>query len=101
MWPALALVYDYTFGYDPMGGFETIAANGGSVALNTRYDNASNVNPSLYDLARQCQCDQSTPRDSLDRISGRWLYKNGTAFAAQGYTYDRMNPVNCGHLGKA
>src|SRR5262249_1659327 len=35
--------------------------------------------------------DQSTPRDSLNRMSGRWIYKNGTPLAAQAYTYDQMN----------
>jgi RHS repeat-associated protein len=83
--------YDYTFGYDPMGRFETIAPNGGSVAFKYAYDNASNVTHRYTTLPGSVTVDQSTPHDSLNRIYGRWLYKNGTAFAAQGYTYDRMN----------
>jgi RHS repeat-associated protein len=82
--------YDYTFGYDEMGRFESITPTGGSVGFEYSYDGASNV-VHRYSYFNGNTIDQYTPRDSLNRMSGRWLKKNGIPFAAQGYTYDRMN----------
>jgi RHS repeat-associated protein len=83
---------DYTFGYDGMGRFETISATGGGVGFRYSYDNASNVMHRYTNLSG-ATIDQYTPRDSLNRMSARWLKKNGTTFAVQGYTYDRMNRI--------
>ncbi|HEX9423715.1 MAG TPA: RHS repeat-associated core domain-containing protein [Pyrinomonadaceae bacterium] len=83
--------YNWSFTYDAMGRFETIAPYGGSVAFKYAYDNASNVTHRYTYLPGSVTVDQSTPRDSLNRIYGRWIYKNGAPFAAQGYTYDQMN----------
>jgi RHS repeat-associated protein len=85
----LAGTYDYTFGYDPMGRFETISS-AGSVAFRYAYDLASNV-AHRYTYFNSITLDQYTPPDSLNRISSRWIYKNATPLAAQGYTYDPMN----------
>jgi YD repeat-containing protein len=87
----VAGAYDYTFGYDPTyGRFETITT-GGSTAFKYEYDLASNVTHRYTYLPNSVTIDQFTPPDSLNRISGRWIYKNGNAFAAQIYTYDHMN----------
>jgi len=48
--------YDYTFGYDSMGRFETIAANGGSVAFKIRVRQRFQRHHRYTTFARQCQC---------------------------------------------
>jgi YD repeat-containing protein len=84
--------YNWTFSYDGMGRFEKIFVYGAAnPSFKYAYDTASNVtNRSTY-LPNTVTVDQYTPRDSLNRMSGRWLYKSGTPFAPQGYVYDRMN----------
>jgi RHS repeat-associated protein len=84
--------YNWTFSYDSMGRFEKIFVYGaGNPSSKYAYDSASNVTHRYTYLPNTVTVDQSTPRDSLNRMSGRWIYKSGTGLAGQGYTYDRMN----------
>ena len=84
--------YNWTFSYDGMGRFEKIFVYGAAnPSFQYSYDGASNVTNRSAKLPNSVTVDQYTPRDSLNRMSGRWLYKNGTPFAPQGYIYDRMN----------
>jgi RHS repeat-associated protein len=92
--------YDYTFGYDAMGRFETISPTNQPVSFQYAYDRASNETH-RYTYLNGVTIDQVYGRDSLNRMSGRWLKKNGTPFAAQGYTYDRMNRLGRINLGSA
>jgi RHS repeat-associated protein len=89
----LSGAYDYTFDYDSMGRFVTITPTGGSVGFRYSYDAASNVTHRYTYPSGSVTLDQQTPPDSLNRISSRWIYKNGSplAGAAEGYTYDHMN----------
>ena len=87
---SVAGAYDYTFSYDTMGRFLTITPTGGSVGFKYSYDGASNVTD-RYTYINSITVDQQTPRDSLNRISSRWIYKNATPLAVEGYTYDHMN----------
>ena len=83
--------YDYSFGYDAMGRFETIST-GGSVKFRYGYDAASNeTDRSAY--FNGVTIDQIYGRDSLNRMSSRVLKKNGATIAGttESYTYDHMN----------
>ena len=57
--------YDYTFGYDAMGRFETSSPTGGSVAFQYYYDAASNETgrDNLVNGVNQVY-----PRDALNRM---------------------------------
>src|SRR5581483_7233431 len=82
--------YEYTFGYDPTyGHFQTIT--GSSLIAKYDYDLASNVTHRYTYPGAGITLDQYTPPDSLNRISGRWIYKNGAPLAAHIYNYDHMN----------
>jgi RHS repeat-associated protein len=83
--------YTWDFSYDGLGRLDTISPHGGSTAFKYQYDTASNVTHRYTYLPNSVTVDQQTPRDSLNRMAGRWLKKNGTVFAAQMYTYDHMN----------
>jgi len=83
--------YNWDFSYDGMGRLDTISPHGGAVAFRYQHDGASNVTRRYTYLPSNVTVQQFTPRDSLNRMAGRWIYKNNTPFAAQGYTYDRMN----------
>lgn len=88
---SVAGVYDYTFGYDAMGRFETIST-GGSLKFRYVYDPASNETD-RYAYFNGNTIDQIYGRDSLDRMSSRVLKKNGATIAgtSEAYTYDHMN----------
>gem|GEM_PF-3126379 len=64
--------------------------SGGAVQFQYVYDAASNETH-RYTHLTGVTIDQAYGRDSLSRMSGRWLKRNGTPFAAQGYTYQKMN----------
>ena len=82
--------YDYTFGYDAMGRFETISTNG-SIAFQYYYDAASNETRRHNYLSRPQQLDQFYNRDNLNRI-WRLEVKKGTALLGrEDYGYDVMN----------
>ena len=82
--------YDYTFGYDAMGRFETIRSTGGSVAFQYYYDAASNETQRRNYLSTP-DLDQFYNRDALNRI-WRLEVKKGTALLGrEDYGYDVMN----------
>ena len=89
---AAAGVYDYTFGYDAAGRFETIST-GGSTKFKYAYDPASNETDRYAYLPNSVTIQQHYSRDSLNRMGSRVVKKNGTAFATEAYTYDRMNRI--------
>jgi RHS repeat-associated protein len=88
-------VYDYTFGYDAIGRFETISPTGGSVAFRYYYDRASNEIQRRSNVG-SATIDQIYGRDSLNRMASRFLKKNNQspAFSQEVYTYDRMNRLS-------
>jgi RHS repeat-associated protein len=87
-------VYDYTFGYDAMGRFETITPTGGSVAFQYYYDLASNETKRHSNVG-SATIDQIYARDSLNRMASRVLKKNGATITGttESYTYDHMNRI--------
>jgi RHS repeat-associated protein len=85
---SLTGTYDYTFGYDSMGRFETIAPTGGSVSFRYYYDNASNETMRHNYLNN---VDQIYTPDSLNRMAERYVKKGATTHSHEVYTYDRMS----------
>ena len=84
-------VYDYTFGYDAAGRFETISI-GTSLKFQYAYDGASNETHRYSVLSG---VDQIYNRDSLNRMASRVLKKNGVTITGttESYTYDHMNRI--------
>jgi RHS repeat-associated protein len=80
--------YDYTFGYDGMGRFETITPTGGSVAFQYYYDTASNETKRSNVLNT---ADQIYTRDNLNRISRLDLKNSTGTFSYEIYGYDPMS----------
>jgi YD repeat-containing protein len=89
-----ASVYDYTFGYDAAGRFETIST-GPSVKFQYAYDAASNETDRYANLPNNVRIQQHYNRDSLNRMASRLLKKNGTTIpgTTESYTYDHMNRI--------
>ena len=85
---SLAGVYDYTFGYDSIGRFETIAPTNQSVAFQYYYDNASNEIKRHNYLNN---VDQIYTPDSLNRMAERYVKKGTTTHSHEVYRYDRMS----------
>ena len=86
-------VYDYTFGYDAAGRFETIST-GGSMKFKYAYDPASNETD-RYTYLSGVTIEQIYGRDSLNRMESRVLKKNTTTISGttESYTYDHMNRI--------
>jgi RHS repeat-associated protein len=84
----LAGIYDYSFGYDSMGRFETITPTGGSVSFKYYYDNASNETMRHNYLNN---VDQIYTPDSLNRMAERYVKKGATTHSHEVYKYDRMS----------
>ena len=84
-------VYDYAFGYDVAGRFETIST-GSSLKFQYAYDAASNETHRYSFLTG---VDQIYNRDSLNRMASRVLKKNGVTIpgTTESYTYDHMNRI--------
>lgn len=85
---SLAGVYDYSFGYDSMGRFETITPTGGSVSFKYYYDNASNETMRHNYLNN---VDQIYTPDSLNRMAERYVKKGAATYSHEVYKYDRMS----------
>ncbi|MFZ0916979.1 MAG: hypothetical protein WAN04_08815, partial [Candidatus Udaeobacter sp.] len=82
--------YDYTYGYDAMGRFETIMPTGGSVAFQYYYDAASNETQRRNYLSTP-DLDQFYNRDALNRIWRLEVKKGATSLGREDYGYDVMN----------
>jgi RHS repeat-associated protein len=80
--------YDYTFGYDAIGRFQTISA-GASQLFGYGYDSASNVTDRT-NLANGVN--QHYIIDALNRIQERDLVRAGSAFAYEVYGYEAQRP---------
>jgi RHS repeat-associated protein len=86
--------YDYTYSYDAAGRFEKIKlTSNGSVQFQYAYDAASNEIDRYAYLPNIVTIDQHYYRDSLNRMGSRLVKKNGAAFSAEAYTYNRMNHI--------
>ena len=82
--------YDYTYGYDAMGRFETIRPAGGAVAFQYYYDAASNETQ-RHNYLSSPQLDQFYNRDALNRIWRLDVKKGTNLLAREDYGYDVMN----------
>jgi RHS repeat-associated protein len=82
--------YDYTYGYDAMGRFETITPTGGSVAFQYYYDAASNETR-RHNYSSSPQLDQFYNRDNLNRIWRLEVKKSTMSLGREDYGYDVMN----------
>jgi RHS repeat-associated protein len=81
--------HDYTFGYDALGRFEKISPTGGGVAFQYYYDGASNEIQRMNFLNGGVL--QYYSRDSLNRMSHRYVKKGQNYISLEVYTYDRLN----------
>jgi RHS repeat-associated protein len=81
--------YDYTYGYDAMGRFETIRP-GGNIAFQYYYDAASNETR-RHNYLSSPQLDQFYNRDELDRIWRLEVKKGAMSLGREDYGYDVMN----------
>jgi RHS repeat-associated protein len=82
--------YDYTYGYDAMGRFETMRPTGGSVAFQYYYDAASNETQRRNYLSTP-DLDQFYNRDALNRIWRLEVKKGTTLLGREDYGYDAMS----------
>ena len=82
--------YDYTFGYDEMGRFETIAPTNQSIAFQYYYDPASNEIQRRNYLGNP-DLDQFYHRDNLSRIWQLEIKKGATLLGREDYGYDELN----------
>ena len=82
--------YDYTFGYDEMGRFETIAPTNQSVAFQYYYDPASNEIQRRNYLSNP-DLDQFYHRDNLSRIWQLEIKKGAILLGREDYGYDELN----------
>jgi RHS repeat-associated protein len=85
--------YNYTFGYDTMGRFETISS-GGTLNFQYGYDNASNetLRRRAAGGASSVQFDQVYIPDELNRVTRRNLVRAGSMIAYEIYDYDPLRP---------
>jgi RHS repeat-associated protein len=83
--------YDYTFGYDSMGRFETIKPTGGAVAFEYHYDPASNE--IHRDDLLNGRVTQIYNRDELNRIWRLDIKKGAILLGREDYGYDAMSRV--------
>jgi RHS repeat-associated protein len=81
--------YDYTYGYDAMGRFETIRP-GGNIAFQYYYDAASNESR-RHNYLSSTQLDQFYNRDELNRIWRLEVKRGATLLGREDYGYDVMN----------
>jgi RHS repeat-associated protein len=84
-----AIGYDYTFGYDTTGRFQTITPTGGAVTFQYYYDKASNETE-RHNLSNGVN--EIYPRDALNRMQSLDVIK-GSTLGRETYTYDMMNRV--------
>ncbi len=80
--------YDYTFGYDAMGRFETIKPTGGAVSFQYKYDAASNEveRDNLLNSVNQFY-----GRDNLSRMTQRDVKLSTSVISTELYGYDVMS----------
>jgi RHS repeat-associated protein len=85
--------YNYTFGYDTMGRFETIST-GGTLNFQYGYDKASNevLRRRATGGASSTQFDQVYIPDELNRVTRRNLVRAGSMVAYEIYDYDPSRP---------
>jgi RHS repeat-associated protein len=85
--------YNYTFGYDTMGRFETISS-GGTVNFQYGYDTASNetLRRRAAGGASSVEFDQVYIPDALNRVTRRNLVRAGSTRAYEIYDYDPLRP---------